>query len=102
MLSEPQQQVVRHGASDRTLLVAAGAVRSGKSWAVQIAFAAWLLAQKGRFDHVILGQSVEACMRNVGFDLLDTLASLGARPVVDKRYGTRILVTAGSGHEQAI
>lgn len=102
MLSERQQQVVRHGASDKTLLVAAGAVRSGKSWSVQLAFAAWLLGQRGRFDHALIGQSVEAAMRNVGFDLIDTLQKLGARVDLDKRYGTRLLVRYDGGPIQSV
>lgn len=93
---------MRHGQSDRTLLVAAGAVRSGKSYSVMLSFAAWLMAQDERRDHVLLGQSVEAAMRNVGFDLLDVLKKLGGQPAIDKRYGTRILMLSASGHEQSI
>ena len=92
-LSARQADIVRHAASDATTLLAGGAVRSGKSFAVLNSFAVWLVAQEESHDHAIVGQSIEAIMRNLGFDFIDAVGRIrGARARIDKSFGTRILV----------
>lgn len=91
--SQRQVEVLRHAQADDTSLFAGGAVRSGKSHAVLLSFAIWTAALPRRFDHAVVGQSVEAVMRNMGFDFIDAVNAIhGATARIDKAFGTRILV----------
>ena len=92
-LSRPQAAVLRHATSADTSLFAGGAVRSGKSYSVLLSFAVWLVGQSKPFDHAIVGQSIEAIMRNCGRDLIDALNSMtGVHAYLDRQIGTRIIV----------
>ena len=90
-LSEPQKRVVRHAASDLTSMFAGGAIRSGKSYSSALGLAVHMARFPAGHDFALVGHSVEVCMRNVGFDILDMLRGLGGSPYVDKRFGTRIV-----------
>lgn len=94
-LSANQRQVLAHGQSRLTSLLAGGAVRSGKSYSILLSFALWLLAQRERHDHAVIGQSIEAVMRNMGFDLIEAIERCGGRARIDRAFGTRILVDNG-------
>ena len=89
-LSTKQREVLRHSQTEATTLLAGGAVRSGKSWAITLSFALWLVRQE-RCDCAIVGQSIEAIMRNMGFTLLEMLQGMGVDARLDKQIGTRIL-----------
>ena len=92
-LSKPQVEVLRHAASDDMALFAGGAVRSGKSYSVLMSFAVWMASQEASHDHAIVGQSIESCMRNCGFDLLEALNDIpGCSARLDKKFGTCIMV----------
>lgn len=91
-LSTPQSSVVKHAKAKNTSLFAGGAVRSGKSWSIALSFGVWLLLQKERRDHAIVGQSIEAIMRNMGFELMDMVEKLGGNIKLDKQIGTRLII----------
>ena len=91
-LSESQKKVVHHGTSEKTTMMAGGAIRSGKSYSAGLGMALWMLQDESTADCAIIGQSVEAVMRNIGFDFMSIVADLGARCELDKKFGTRILV----------
>lgn len=91
-LSEAQKRVVRHAASDRTAMLAGGAVRSGKSYSSAMGLCVFMLQAKHNNDCALVGQSVEAVMRNIGFDLMEMAAGLGSAATLDKAFGTRIIV----------
>ena len=91
-LSKPQTVVLKHAKAKNTSLFAGGAVRSGKSWSIALSFGAWLLLQKERHDHAIVGQSIETIMRNMGFELMEMMEKLGGIIRLDKQIGTRLIV----------
>lgn len=91
--SQRQVEVLAHAEAGNTSLFAGGAVRSGKSHAVLLSFAIWTAALPKRYDHAVVGQSVEAVMRNMGFDFIDAVNAIkGASARIDKTFGTRIVV----------
>ena len=102
MYSDPQAAALQHGIRDETLFVAIGSVRSGKTWSVGIAFAAWLSQLKEPYDHALLAASVEVAMRNLGFDLLQHVTDLGGQAEVRKVYGTCIHVRYPTRPEQKV
>lgn len=90
--SNRQRQVIGFARSDRMGMVAVGAIRSGKTYAVGVSFAAWVLSEAGPdYDHALIGQTVDSAMRNMGFDLVDIFNSFGCRAYIDRRFGTRIV-----------
>ena len=91
--STMQKKVLSHHTNITTTCVSGGAVRSGKSYATMLSFALWLLGLKERADHAIVGQSIEAIMRSMGFDFVDIVNKIpGARADMDRKFGTRIVV----------
>ena len=91
-LSDKQCTVMAHAVSNRTLHLAEGAIRSGKTTANKMGFGIWHLHEGMDHNHAGIGQSVETFMRNLGFDLIDFYRSLGVNAQVRKDYGTRIVV----------
>ena len=100
--SAAQRALLAHVVSPDTTIVAVGAVRSGKSYAIQQAFAAFLCLQQEPWDHALVAISVEVAMRNLGFGLLDSVRVLGGSAEIDKRYGTRIQVQGAHGALQSV
>ena len=91
--STQQTKLIQHARSPRMGLVACGAIRSGKTFATGISFASWVLTEAGpRYDHALIGQTVDAAMRNIGFDLVEILRSFGCPAYIDRTYGTRIVI----------
>ena len=91
-LSSPQKKVIRHSVGPGTALLAGGAIRSGKSYSSAMGLAVFCMKTPHTYDAAIVGQSVESVMRNIGFDLIDMAADLGASVSLDKQYGTRIVI----------
>ena len=92
-LSDKQSDVITFAARPETTLLTGGAVRSGKSFSVMMSFALWLISQKTKNDHAVVGQSIESIMRNMGFDFIDTVNRMpGCSAHFDRTYGTRIVV----------
>ena len=102
MFSAAQQAVLRHARTQRTTFIAAGAVRSGKTYAVGLSFLRWLVRQTEPHHHYLAAVSIEVAMRNLGFDLLTLGRKLGAVTAVSKVYGTCISVRRPSGPEQLV
>ena len=100
--SGPQRALLNHGRSDKILCIAVGAVRSGKSFATTLAFLTWLSALRESWHHAILSQSLETGFRNHGLDVLELAPRLGMKAEVDRRYGTRIVLTGPGMPEQSI
>ena len=93
-LSAAQLQILKHAVSDDTSILAGGAVRSGKSYAVMLSFALWLISQEKKYHHAMVGQSIESVLRNVGFDFIDFVNSCdGCHAILNRKVGTRIVVT---------
>ena len=90
--SAKQTQLIHHANSERMGNIAVGAIRSGKTLGMSISFATWVLAKAGPdYDHALVGTTVDACMRNVGIELVDILNSFGCPAYIDRRWGTRII-----------
>ena len=100
-LSGKQKTVLQHAIGERTTLLAAGSIRSGKTYSTIMGWVVWHLSSGMEEDSAIIGQSIEVIMRNVGFDLIDRYKSLGAKARLDKSIGTRIVVEDG-GKEASI
>jgi len=94
-LSEHQRQVVAHGESPYTACLSGGAVRSGKTAATVLGFSLWMLQHGTRHEHAVVGQSIEAIMRNAGFPLIDTFNSIGVNARLSRDLGTRVIVNYG-------
>ena len=90
--SAPQVDVLRHGATTETSHFAGGAIRSGKTYATARSFGAWMLRDDMRCDYAIVDQSIEAIMRNLGFDLINFMNDMGVAARLSKDIGTRIKV----------
>lgn len=90
--SEAQSAVIHHGWTDDTIMLAGGAIRSGKTTASIIGFTIWLLKKGLENDHALIGQSIESAMRNVGFDLIDFMESIGVSASFNRALGSRIVV----------
>jgi len=91
-LSDKQVEVVRHAVTERTCMFAGGAIRSGKTWSSSIGWSIWLLNEGMKNDHALLSYSLEAAMRNVGWNLIKMLKSLGASASLTRDLGTRIVI----------
>ena len=76
--STRQQEIIAHGRSDRKLLVAEGAVRSGKTAAAACAHAAYAMATAPDDDHAIVGFTSDAVLRNVVRARIGTISALKA------------------------
>ena len=91
-LSVKQKQIVKTATDDCPVVFSGGAVRSGKTFANNLAFATWELKHGMMHDSVVIGQSIESIMRNMGFDLIDVFKVLGAHAELNRTLGTRIIV----------
>lgn len=90
--SPPQVKILEHGKSPNTSHFAGGAIRSGKTWATARSFGLWMMRDEEPRDYAIVGQSIEAIMRNLGFDLINFLGDLNIGARLSKDIGTRIKV----------
>ena len=90
-LTAPQVSVMQHATRPETLLAAGGAVRSGKTFATTIGFAAWAMHEHPTRNFIIAGVSVEAIMRNVVNDFINCLSELGFMPRLILSGGNRII-----------
>ena len=81
--------------SARTTCFAGGAIRSGKTTGQILGFATFTLAECMDFDAAIAGQSIESCMRNVGWELIKVYRAFGAEAEFKRDVGTRIEVQLG-------
>ena len=66
-LSPKQKHILAHAASDSTSCFAGGAIRSGKTFSSSLSFALWILREGMGYDHALIGYTLEAVMRNVGW-----------------------------------
>ena len=76
-LSRAQQIAVAHGASDKTLMCAGGAIRSGKTHSCTLGFAIWAMAKSEQLDFLITGKSAGSIKRNMANMLNNQLRSFG-------------------------
>ena len=91
--SDKQLEVIAHAVDpDHTSIFAGGAVRSGKTTASAVGFAAFTTGYGRDSEHFLVGQSVEVVMRNVGYDLLRIYETLGIRAVFTRTLGSCIIV----------
>lgn len=95
-ISAKQLEYIRLGDSAKTLCLAGGAIRSGKTFASVAAFCIWLLKYGRDHDHALVGQSVETAMRNCGFDLINFFRSFGIPADYTRSVGSRIAVDIGT------
>ena len=100
MLSEKQRQVIDHAHRPEKLLLAIGAVRSGKTVATCTGYSIWSQACFPHANHIIAGQSVRSVMDNVvepDGGLFDVLRELGYKPRISQTLGHRIIVPQATG-----
>lgn len=91
--SEKQLELLRFSTDpEHKMLMAGGAVRSGKSTAVNVGYCVWLLSEGMQHKHALAGVSVESAMRNCGDDMMLIFESLGANVRLTRDMGTRIVV----------
>ena len=76
--SARQREIIDFGRSDRKLLIAEGAVRSGKTAAAACAHAAYTQAVAPEHDHAIVGYTSDAILRNVVRAPIGTISALKA------------------------
>lgn len=93
--SKAQLDAMSHAMRPEMLALLGGAIRSGKTTAQVYGYALWLCKEGVGFEHALLGQSVESCMRNVGFPLMDAFDGLGAVATFSRTLGSRITVGFG-------
>lgn len=78
-LSGKQRRIVRFAFGPGKTLIAAGATRSGKSFAAALSHGLWMFRHGGGHLHLLAGRSVANAWLNVGVTLVETLRALGAR-----------------------
>ena len=91
--SPKQVRVAAHAASDYTFCASGGATRGGKSFPSLLGFSISVARNSDGYDSAIIGRSVEAVMRNVGFDLLKLFKRMGVKARLSRDFGTRIIVS---------
>lgn len=97
MLSDKQWEVMCFGATDYDALICDGAVRSGKTSVMSVAYIDWAMEHFDRCNFIIASVSVETARRNVVNPILAT------RYLTD-RYGlswsgkSNCLTVTGNGH----
>ena len=94
-LSPKQKQVANHWYRDERLLVAVGAVRSGKTYAAACGLARFIVSEAGQYDYAIVGVTQDSAWRNVGRPLIEHLEHLQTPARDDRQYGRRIKAGAG-------
>lgn len=95
VLSKKQRQLVRLGSSDYKLILAGGAIRSGKTFSAVVSFCLWLIKHHDYRDMALIGNSIESAMRNCGNDIISFFQSIGIPAVFSRSLGTRIIVSIG-------
>ena len=90
-LSPKQQQVMAHAVTDDLGIFAGGAVRSGKTHAANLSYALWAAKCALGYELALLGNSIESCMRNVGFGLIEAFRELGIKAYLTRSIGTRVI-----------
>ena len=91
--SDNQLEVIAHAVDPHhTSLFAGGAVRSGKTASSAVGFAAFTTGHGLGSDHFLIGQSVEAVMRNIGYDLLKIYKIMGVPAEFTRTLGSCIVV----------
>lgn len=94
-------QVVAHSVNYKTVSVASGAVRSGKTTGQFLGFALWAAQHGVGFTHAIISKNTESAQYNVGNDLINAFLDMNIEARYDKRVGTRIIFKHG-GRENSI
>ena len=92
--SSKQMDVMAFGLDDRAILIADGAVRSGKTVAVSISFLAWAMETFDKATFIIAGKTVSSAERNVIMPLM-TIENLPYS--MDYRRSDRQLLVKGNG-----
>ena len=100
-LSKPQLQVMSHAVSDKTVCIATGAMRGGKTTGQHLGFTLWAAEKGVGFDHALIGKTVESAMTNVGNSIINDFLDLGIPARFDKSVGHRIIFRHG-GHDNVI
>ena len=100
-LSPKQLEVCAHVVNDKTVCIATGAVRSGKTTGQHMGFALWSARHGVGFEHALIGKNVESAIRNVGNSLMSDYADMGIPARLDKSFGTRIIFRHG-GRDNSI
>lgn len=93
---QKQREAILHGSSDDFVLVAQGAVRSGKTAACIAGHALYTLTEEQRqYDHFVVGVTEGALLRNIIYPPISYLSvyrALGLRPYTATRGGFHICV----------
>lgn len=92
--SSKQMDVMAFGLDDRPILIADGAVRSGKTVAVSISFLAWAMETFDKATFIIAGKTISSAERNVIMPLM-TIENLPYS--MDYRRSDRQLLVKGNG-----
>ena len=95
MLSPRQRDVVNHWWTSDRLLVAVGAIRSGKTYAAADGLARFLISSAEGHDYAIVGVTQDAAWRNVGRPLMAHLERLVTPAREDRQHGLRIRAGVG-------
>ena len=90
--SDKQREVLKTAVNDTPMVLCGGSVRSGKSFATDLAFCIFCINECMGYDTAIVGVSIESIMRNVGFDIITLFNELGATAELNRALGTRIKV----------
>lgn len=69
--SEKQQQIFKFGYSNYDALIADGAIRSGKTSAMVIAFVLWAMSKYNGMNFALCSKTVRSCQRNIIKPLLN-------------------------------
>ena len=95
ILSPKQLELVKHALSNKTVCLAGGATRSGKSTATIFSFGSYVLDRLDR-EHVIAGYTLESLSRNILPDLLNFFSAAGYKAQLNHLLGTKIQIAYGN------
>lgn len=89
-LTAKQQEILRFPESEDTVLICDGAVRSGKTTIMTLAFVTWAMANFNRTNFAICGKTVQSAERNILKPLME-IEGLGAALDMSYKVSTRVL-----------
>ena len=95
MLSPKQREVVNHWFGNQRMMVAVGAIRSGKTFSAADSLARFLISDAAPHDFALVGVTQDAVWRNVGRPLMGHLRRLETPAYEDRQHGLRIRAGAG-------
>ena len=101
-LSPKQQEIVNHAVAPETTLLAAGAIRSGKTVSMCAGYAGWSQTFFPHNNHVIVGTSQDAVLRNVveaDLGLDQCLRAFGYETTLTYAHGLRLIVHRHDGRD---